>query len=483
MSPRVFRVLLLVVAGLAIAAAALGGAFASGGSEARSEPVRRLAVGFQDDPAFRWSADRLSRLDEARKANARMVRTFVDWSTVAPVRPLRPGNPFDPTYRLEDVDDLVRQSQLRGLDVLITIWGTPAWANAGAGRNRLPTRLTELTAFARAISHRYSGLYPGYPLVRHWTVWNEPNLEQFLAPQFDTKGRDVAPALYARLYRAAWKGIKAGNPQALVGIGETSPWGRDHVATSTLQPTHSPARFAELVALADPKLPFDAWAHHPYPTSLGLPPEQVTRWPNVSLTALPRFSDRLDAWFHRRNTPIWITEYGYQTRRPAAFGVTAAEQATYGARALRIAAANTDVQLFVWFVLHDSATTPWRSGLLDLAGRRKPAFAAFAAEAKRLDTSDAIVRASAGKGPVHLPVEALSLTSHNGAGALVGVTWRAYAGSLLVGVGQAELALGSDGRVIVPAAFARAAGASYRVVVDVGDINGLTVSHTLQIRT
>lgn len=479
---RASRVVLVALAGAALAGAAwIGVAVAGVAKGARIEPARRLAIGFQDDPSFRWSSDRVALLDDARSANARVIRTLVDWSVAAPTRPRHPADPFDPAYRLGDVDELLRQAQLRGIDVLVTIWGTPAWANGGAGRNHLPTRLQDLTDFAHAVAARWSGSYPSEPRVRYFTVWNEPNLEQFLAPQFTPSGADAAPALYAELYRAAWKGLKAGNAQALVGIGETSPWGRDHRASGTTQETHSPARFAELVAKADPTLPFDAWAHHPYPTSLGLPPEQKSKWPNVSLTALPRFSQQLDRWFHRKDTPIWITEYGYQTRRPAAFGVTAAEQATYGVRALQIAAANPDVQMFVWFVLRDATSTPWRSGLIGLDGKRKPAFARFAAAAAPLDVAEPVLSASAGSSPLQVPVETMVLAAHDGPGAQVGVTWRAWDGKGLVAVNQARVTIGTDGRVVVPVGFTRKAGKTYRVTLDVNDVNGLTVSHTAQV--
>lgn len=175
---------------------------------------------------------------------------------------------------------------------------------------------------------------------------------------------------------------------------------------------------------------------------------------------------------------LWITEYGHQTRRPAAFGVTAAQQAAYAVRALEIAAANRDVELFVWFVLRDSATTSWRSGLLDLAGRRKPAFARFAAAARPLDAMEPVLAAPAGDGEVEVQVETMALAAHVGTGATVGVTWRAWTGDTLVGVSQAEARIGVDGRVVVPVAFLRKPGATYRVDFEIGDAAGFWVKHS-----
>ena len=195
-----------------LAAALVPGAAAAGS---------RMFVGFQDDPSFRWEPDRIRNLDHAQEANATVLRTTVYWSVVAPERPTVASDPFDPAYRFEDLDDLVRAAQQRGMEVLLTIWGTPEWANGGKARNRLPNNLSDLTGFSRALASRYSGRYLGYPHVRFFSVWNEPNLELFLAPQFDARGRSIGPALYARLYRAAYAGLKAGNSSALVAIGET----------------------------------------------------------------------------------------------------------------------------------------------------------------------------------------------------------------------------------------------------------------------
>ncbi len=313
-------------------------------------------------------------------------------------------------------------------------------------------------------------------------MWNEPNLQQFLAPQFNDGGAIVSPSLYAKLYRAAFAGIKAGNPSALVAIGETSPLGRDHVYLGPRQQTTSPSTFARLLSLQRPRLAFDAWAHHPYPMSLGLPPTQRVRWPNVSLAALPRFQAALDTWFGRKGTAIWITEYAYQTRRPQAFGVTAAQQAAYSVQALQLAAAEPHVQMFIWFVLRDSVQTPWRSGLFDLAGKAKPALARFTAAAA-LDASNAVLQATPGRRPVKLPVDVLRLVGRNGAGTPVGITWRACLGTSLVAVRQNRLALPLSGRLLLPVAFDRARGETYRVDVNVNDIHGLTVERTLQIVT
>ena len=130
----------------------------------------RMYVGFHDDPNFRYEENRQAVLDQARDANTTIVRTLVTWANIAPTRPADPADPFDAAYKFDDLDELVRNTQQRGMEVLITIWGTPRWANGGRTPNYLPTNLSDMTAFARAVASRYSGQHEGYPFVRFYSV-------------------------------------------------------------------------------------------------------------------------------------------------------------------------------------------------------------------------------------------------------------------------------------------------------------------------
>jgi hypothetical protein len=385
----------------------------------------RMLVGFQDDPTFRWRPDRTTMFDRALQTNARILKTTVYWYAIAPNRPARATDPFDKGYYFEDLDDFVRNAQARGFDVLMSIWGTPGWANGNKGKNRLPTRLSDLTSFSRALASRYSGRYPGFGYVGRFAIWNESNLEQFLAPQFDASGRSVGPANYAKLYRAAYAGIKAGNRAALVAAGETSARGRDRfVKGLRTQQTHSPGRFAELVSKARPAIRFDAWSHHPYPTSPNLPPTQRVRWPNVTLPQLTRFEQSLDGWFRKRNIPIWITEYGHETRPEERLGVTRAKQAAYADQALSIVEKDPRVQMFIWFVFRDDPTSTWQSGLLGRTTLPKPAFLRFARAAARVDAWNPLVRVRAGFAEVPVRVPAFEFLNRSGSGQPVQVNWQ-----------------------------------------------------------
>ena len=181
----------------------------------------RMWIGFHDDPVLRFDPNRQTELDVARSNKATVLRTLVTWASVAPEKPTNAADPFDPAYKFDDLDEFVRNAQLRDMEVLITLWGTPKWANGGKTPNYLPTKMADFQNFAKAVASRYSGRNPGYPFVRFYGIWNESNLGLFLAPQYNASGAIVGPAAYAKLAAAGYTGIKAGSSKALVAVGET----------------------------------------------------------------------------------------------------------------------------------------------------------------------------------------------------------------------------------------------------------------------
>jgi hypothetical protein len=425
----------------------------------------RMPIGFFDDPSFRWSPQRAENLAAAKAAGSSIIHTTADWSQIAPTKPKFPDDVDDPAYRLNDLDELVRNAAQFGQQVMINISGTPRWANGNQPPNVPPKNLRDLTTFARILALRYNGQNPGKGSVSRWSVWNEPNLEQFLKPQFRGK-TIVSPAAYAKIYKAAYAGIKLGNPLAQVAIGETSNRGRDKPLAGE-SGTVAPGTFARLLGRI-PGLKFDAWATHPYPTVPSLGPSQQVAWPNVTMLQLPRFEQQLRASFHRR-VPIWITEYGQQTKPEKPQGVTRAKQAVFAKQALTLAKNNPDVEMFIWFILRDSNAKTWKSGLIGTSGARKPAYAAFSATARLLDGQTAYVRA--GSPPlvkVYVPYMAYQNQSRN----VVGITYRVYNGTSLVAIGQPSAPLGADESVSFVADFTPARGKQYTLTADVNDQHG-----------
>ena len=442
----------------------------------------RMWVGFHDDPMFRFDEDRASEIQSATATNnASVLRTLVTWANVASEKPAKAANPFDPAYKFDDLDEFVRNAQARNAEVLITIWGTPKWANGGKTPNFLPTSMSSFQNFTKALATRYSGRIPGLPFVRFYGIWNESNLGQFLAPQFNSSGKIVSPAAYAKLAAAGYAGIKAGSPKALVAIGETSSNGRNKPkpgATDSVRP----GTFAEGVAKANKKLKFDAWAHHPYPVPVNGKPTQKVMWPNVALTSLPQFETSIDKWFGRKNIPVWITEYGNETKPGEPTGVTEAQQASYVTQAIDIAKKDKRVPMFIWFVMKDSTGSLWQSGVYRKTGAAKPARAKFAAAAGPLNAVNTKLSVKGGTKNPSVTVYLRSFCVNNPIGAKIGLTSKTLLGKKIVAYSQPQLQLAIDCTVAYKVTgLTVVKGKTYTVQIEANTKNGDVLNRTTTI--
>ncbi len=321
--------------------------------------------------------------------HAQVARMNLSWRTVAPTRPARPGDPTDPAYRWDTYDAAVAAAKAKGVKVLLSIVGTPSWANGGGPAAKAPTSGSDLHSFAYAAARRYSGSFAGpdgtpLPSVRLWLAWNEPNNPIYLAPQYvRSGGRWVMQSArsYARICAAVYGGVHAtGLAGEKVGCGVTAPRGNNDPTSS--RPSVSPLAFLRAVKAAG-LLRFDAWAHHPYAGSRF---ESPASRPSASTAITLGNIDVLQAELKRLYGPkrLWLTEYGWQTNPPdTLLGVSWSTQAAYLTQAVAIARRNPGIDMLVWFLLKDDpALSGWQSGLETATGRHKPAFAAFARAAR-----------------------------------------------------------------------------------------------------
>lgn len=321
---------------------------------------------------------------------AKVLRLNLYWYRVSPTRPEFVENPFDPAYDWSLYDRAIRLATDRGIRVLLSIWGTPGWANGGQGPNYAPSSSQDLKNFADAASRRYSGHYPAafgdkalLPLVDLWLAWNEPNTPTFLRPQGKVEngqGKPASPAIYARICNAIYAGVhKTGSEEVIletVACGATNPRGNNIFKGK--RASISPILFLRELAAEGAR--FDVYAHHPYTpaedlVAPGTPPRARTTVTMGNIGTLIAELDRL----YGPQMDLWITEYGYQTDPPdRLFGVSYATQAAYMKQAHTIARKNPRIQMLLWFLLKDEpVVSRWQSGLIDANGKRKPSFAMF----------------------------------------------------------------------------------------------------------
>jgi hypothetical protein len=336
------------------------------------------------DPATRDGA-----INQISSLGVHSLRVVVYWHDVAPARSSRVKPKFDATnpaaYDWSRYDPVLDAAKARGWSVLVTLSGpVPRWATNGARNTVTRPSPNEFRMFVTAAA-RHFGARAGT-----WSIWNEPNHPQFLGPQYAKHHRPASPKLYRSLYFAAIRGFADAGNKAPVLVGETAPRGTGKVV--------APLTFLRGVLCLNghyhrsgkcAKLPAAGYAHHGYTTRKG--PFFKPPGPNdVTIGVLSRLTRALDraarAGRIRRHMPIWLTEFGIQSRPDPLLGVSFARQAEFQAISERIAYDNPRVAAFSQYLLRDdkprkgprlSRYSGFESGLRTSGGRAKPSLAAF----------------------------------------------------------------------------------------------------------
>ena len=316
------------------------------GTAGRATAAPGLEYGLQDDAWVAFGPGTLAeRTATLQGLGIGVVRVTVRWDVAAPARD---------TFDWEHADELLNGLHDAGIDVVVTLYGTPGWANGGKTPNVPPTRGSDFASFASAVATRY-------PFVRWWTVWNEPNQRRWLNP--------ASPTVYVtRLLNPAYEAIHDASPDALVAGGVTAPRG----GTGGV----SPVRFIRGMGRAGARL--DAYAHNPY----ALAPRE-TPWSGgcghcetITMATIGRLVNETRKAFGP--VRLWLTELGYQSNPPdRLLGVPPETQATYVAAAAYLAWATPRVDMLIQYLYRDEpALDRWQSGLETVKGVVKPAMAA-----------------------------------------------------------------------------------------------------------
>lgn len=255
-----------------------------------------------------WSPEELSTtLDRLADARVAWIRVDVGWLTL---EERGPGRLSD--WYVARVDRVVDAARARGLEVLVTLWGTPAWANGGRDRNVPPHDPREYGRIAGWAASHFRGR------VAAWEVWNEPNDERFFA------GRDARE--YVALLRAAHAAVRAGDPGARVVLAG---------------PSYNDTGWLEAVYRAGGRGAFDVLATHPYLAPADAPPERPDTGTIWTLEHVSQVRSLMIRWGDGA-LPIWFTEFGWSSHdnppdiEPWRRGVSPQAQAAYLVRTIEL---------------------------------------------------------------------------------------------------------------------------------------------------
>jgi hypothetical protein len=328
---------------------------------ATASASRFVQYGVQDD-AFLQTGPVEGKVQTLDRLGVKLVRYTLNWREIALKKPAHPMNPNDRAYDWSRADETLKALHKQRIAVLVTLYGSPAWANGRHAANFIPTSKTALSSFAYAAAKRY-------PWITMWEVWNEPNLRRFLRP--------FSPSLYVqRLLNPTYAALHAIRRSNRVAGGATSPR-----ATGFGRTGISPIAFMRGMRAAHPHM--DAYSHHPYPvtrseTPWGFAPGTCKYCKGVlTLANLPALLNEVQRNFGRKR--IWLTEWGYQTNPPDRIvGVSYTTQAQYVSQAALRALEAPYVDVFIHFMVKDDvARSGWQSGFLTRLGALKPSFYAY----------------------------------------------------------------------------------------------------------
>lgn len=341
---------------------------------AAATPPMRFGTAFGNELMWTNDVDLAAALDSTAALGVDWIRVDLPWSDI---QPDGPG-----TYRWSRFDRIFAAAQRRGLRVVATLAYTPAWARMGGCpyQSCRPRDFSEFAEFTRMAALRYSGQG-----LKHWEIWNEPNLQMFWYPYPD-------PVAYAQMLRLTTRAIKSVDSSSTVLFGGLAavPEPGANIGQVEFLATVTMHRGTEVV---------DGVAFHPYTfphlPSYYQPSVWRTAWntihgydPNAKkFTSLRQVLDT----YGLGRLPIWLTEYGAPTCGPGTGSdgvagltvdhVTESRQAAIATDAARLATADSSIGALFWYSERDRSwdtyTTENCYGLRRPDGSRKPAWYAL----------------------------------------------------------------------------------------------------------
>ncbi len=247
-----------------------------------------------DHFAFAWGAGQpsLARSQEMFAVGAKWVRFELEWTNIEPTT--------KGTFSgWANYDTAIQAAESAGLKVLAILSTTPSWARTLPGNPYWspPAVPQNYADFATAAVNRYK---PGGTLgtnVRHWELWNEPNLSAFWGSQPD-------PVKLAAMMIAAYPAIKAADPLATVvsaGMAPAGPYGESTTAQM------NGLTYLERLFTNGAGQKFDAVGWHPYDSG-GFAYHPSSAWSQMVET--PVSVRTILTANNRSSVPIWATEHG-----------------------------------------------------------------------------------------------------------------------------------------------------------------------------
>jgi hypothetical protein len=208
-------------------------------------------------------------LAQFRALGATTVRVFLPWATIAPNAKQKTApkhfTATDPSaYRAAGwapYDAIDRAAAQYGLTIeLVVTGGAPRWAE-GAGVPKANAtnpffawkpNAAAYGQFFQAVGKRYSGTYKpagqsALPRIHFWSIWNEPNFGEDLAPQaIDGSSVSYSPTMYRGLVSSGSGALqRTGHGKDTILIGGFAAIGADPHPPTSYWPQGLPGNYGQ----------------------------------------------------------------------------------------------------------------------------------------------------------------------------------------------------------------------------------------------
>ena len=264
----------------------------------------RLEYGFQAHLLDTRFDRRANAIRLTQEAGFTWIKQQVRWSQIE-----KEAGVYDP-QEMSYLDGSVNDAHAAGLKVLLSIVSSPNFYAVPGGHS--PADPTKLGDFFRFLASRYQGK------VQAFETWNEQNL----AGEWG-QGRLCGnfPGEFLALQKAAYEGVKAGNPQAIVVFPALTPTGHGDCNAALDDVVYLDRLYQETGGQI--KQYFDVMGAHP--SGYNSPPGD---WVDRSTAPGSGFRNH-DSFFFLRFTqlrevmlkhgddkPMWFTEFGWSVCDP-----------------------------------------------------------------------------------------------------------------------------------------------------------------------
>jgi hypothetical protein len=308
-------------------------------------PAAGFEIGVQDDGAFYGGEfDRSLALDRTQDLGAKTIRADMVWS-------------FYRAHGFGPFDALVNDARARGIRVQFTLYGTPRYDTGNRYISYYRPSPSRYATWVKTVARHFRGR------VVRWSVWNEPNLGQFLSPATQSA------TLYRDLYLAGYKALKSVDRRNQVLFGELAAQQRTFDWLRTMRDGRKGLRITT-----------DGFAYHPYQFFVA-PGARDSRFLGLSNTpkikagvkALARDKILVSGTGHA--PPIFYTEFSYPLGRP--YPTSEHTRTDWIPRGFRLAKRAGIRQVVYYKLFLRAAGTNWNSGLVNLDGRPTSSFEAL----------------------------------------------------------------------------------------------------------